>query len=186
LTNPIEGQALIFRLDGKAHASLLFGFFCPAKEDPVPRTERIRQSASGQLTWNEIQRFQNEGWKLSALEWERVVPEADTTIGHQPDHEDPPFGLRVAADSPTLVEDRTENETLLAMMELLIQDGPYSFIAEELNRRGFRTREGLKWSPVSVFEMLPRLIDAGPRILSSEPWRRRKQENLRSIRRPVV
>jgi len=152
----------------------------------VPRIERIRQPASSQLTWNKIQRFQNEGWKLTALEWERDVPEVGATVGHQPDHEEPPFGLRVAADSPTLVEDRNENETLLAMMELLIQDGPYSFIAEELNRRGFRTREGLKWSPVSVFEMLPRLIDAGPRILSSENWHRRKQEYQRTVHRPVV
>ncbi len=152
----------------------------------MPRTERIRQPASGQLTWDEIQRFQNEGWRLIALEWERDVPDAESTLGEERDHEDPPFGLRVAADSPTLVEDRTENETLLAMMELLIQDGPYSFIAEELNRRGFRTREGLKWSPVSVFEMLPRLIDAGPRILSSENWRRRKQEYQLKMHRPVV
>ena len=152
----------------------------------MPRTERIRQSASGQLNWDEIQRFQNEGWRLTSLEWEREVPEAEKTPGEEHDHEDPPFGLRVAVDSPTLVEDRNENETLLAMMELLIQDGPYSFIAEELNRRGFRTREGLKWSPVSVFEMLPRLIDAGPRILSSENWHRRKQEYQRTVHRPVV
>jgi hypothetical protein len=152
----------------------------------VRRTERIRQPASGQLTWDEIQRFQTEGWNLIALEWERNVPEVESASGEKRDHEDPPFGLRVAVDSPTLVEDRTENEAMLAMMELLIQDGPYSFIAEELNRRGFRTRDGLKWSPVSVFEMLPRLIDAGPRILSSENWRRRKQEQQRKMHRPVV
>ena len=85
----------------------------------------------------------------------------------------------MAEDCSTLVEDQTEKETLLAMMELLIQDGPYSFIADELNRRGFRTRQGAKWSPVSVFEMLPRLIDAGPRILSSENWQQRKREQER-------
>ena len=150
------------------------------------RTERIRQPASGQLTWDEIQKFQKEGWNLIALEWERNLPEGEIKTGEQRAHEDPPFGLRVAIDSPTLVEDRTENEAMVAMMELLIQDGPYSFIAEELNRRGFRTREGLKWSPVSVFEMLPRLIDAGPQILSSENWRRRKQEYQRKMQRPVV
>jgi hypothetical protein len=152
----------------------------------VSRTERIRQPASGQLTWDEIQKFQNEGWSLIALEWERDVPEGENTTSEGRDHEDPPFGLRVAMDSSTLVEDQTENEALVAMMELLIQDGPYSFIAEELNRRGFRTREGLKWSPVSVFEMLPRLIDVGPRILSSENWRRRKQEYQQKMHRPVV
>ena len=51
------------------------------------------------------------------------------------------------------------------MMELTIQDGPYSSIADELNRRGFRTREGVRWTPVSVFQMLPRLIEVGPEDL---------------------
>jgi hypothetical protein len=150
------------------------------------RTERTRQLASGHLTWDEIQKLQNEGWRLIALEWEREVPETEQTANQAPDHEEPPFGLRVASDSPTLVEDQRENEALLAMMELIIQDGPYSFIAEEMNRRGYRTREGLKWSPVSVFEMLPRLIDAGPRILSSENWQRRRQEYQQRSHPPVV
>ena len=162
----------------------LRGYFCASEEDRVRRTERIRQAASAKLTWDEIQRFQSQGWNLIALEWERNVPEGATSEARA--HEDPPFGLRVAMDSPTLEADRTENEALLAMMELLIQDGPYSSIAEELNRRGFRTREGLKWSPVSVFEMLPRLIDAGPQILSSENWQRRKQEYQRKMHPPVI
>jgi hypothetical protein len=154
------------------------------------RTERIRQSASGHLTWDEIQRLQNEGWRLIAAEWERDAPESEQAAKPQrddhEDHEDPPYGLRVAKDSPTLVEDPTENEALLAMMELIIQDGPYSFIAEEMNRRGYRTREGSKWTPVSVFEMLPRLIDAGPRILSSENWERRRQEYQQKMHPPVI
>jgi hypothetical protein len=150
------------------------------------RTERIRQSASSQLTWDEIQKLQNEGWRLIALEWEREVSASEKTADGEHDHEHPPFGLRVAQDCSTLVEDRSENDALIAMMELIIQDGPYSSVADELNRRGYRTREGLKWSPVSVFEMLPRLIDAGPRILSSENWRRRKQEYQRRTHPPVV
>jgi hypothetical protein len=150
------------------------------------RTERIRQSASGQLTWDEIQKLQGQGWKLIAIEWERDVIEGKESAGEEHDREYPPFGLRVADDCSALVEDRSENEALIAIMELVIQDGPYSSIAEELNRRGYRTREGLKWSPVSVFEMLPRLIDAGPRILSSENWRRRKQEYQRRTTPPVV
>jgi len=151
----------------------------------MPRTERIRQSASGHLKWDEIQRLQNEGWRLIAAEWERDVPESEPAKPAR-DHEDPPYGLRVATDSPTLVEDPTENEALLAMMELIIQDGPYSFIAEEMNRRGYRTREGSKWTPVSVFEMLPRLIDAGPRILSSENWQRRRQEYQQQKMHPPI
>jgi len=150
------------------------------------RTERIRQTASGQLTWDEIQKLQNQGWRLIALEWERDLPAGEIRAGEERDQEDPPFGLRIAPDCSTLIEDRSENEALLAMMELIIQDGPYSSIAEELNRRGYRTREGSKWTPVSVFEMLPRLIDAGPRILSSENWHRRKQEYNSRINPPVV
>jgi hypothetical protein len=150
------------------------------------RTERIRQSASGQLTWDEIQKLQNEGWRPIAIEWERDVPAGEIRASEEHDREEPPFGLRIAPDCSTLVEDGSENEALQAMMELIIQDGPYSSIAEELNRRGYRTREGLKWTPVSVFEMLPRLIDAGPRILSSENWHRRKQEYNRGINPPVV
>jgi hypothetical protein len=150
------------------------------------RTERIRQSASGQLTWDEMQKLQNQGWRLIAIEWERDVPAGEIKAGEERDQEDPPFGLRIAPDCSTLVEDRSENEALQAMMELIIQDGPYSSIAEELNRRGYRTREGAKWTPVSVFEMLPRLIDAGPRILSSENWYRRKQEYNRRINLPIV
>jgi hypothetical protein len=160
--------------------------FCVAKEEPMRRIERIRQSASGHLAWDEIQRLQNEGWRLIAVEWERDVPESEQTANPARDREDPPYGLRVANDSPTLMEDAAENEALVAMMELIIQDGPYSFIAEEMNRRGYRTREGSKWSPVSVFEMLPRLIDAGPRILSSENWQRRRQENQQRMHPPVV
>src|SRR5580700_6833968 len=102
------------------------------------RTERIRQPASGHLTWDEIQKLQNEGWSLIALEWERSVPQSEQIGSQARDHEDPPYGLRVANDSPTLVEDQRENEALLAMMELIIQDGPYPFIAEEMNRRGYR------------------------------------------------
>lgn len=140
------------------------------------RTERIRQSATDKPNWDTIQKFQSQGWKLVALEWERTVPEEEKP-SQALDHEPPPFGLHVSADCTTLIEDSSEKEILLTMMELIIQDGPYSGIAEELNRRGHRTREGAPWSPVSVFEMLPRLIDAGPSILSSENWRRRRQES---------
>jgi hypothetical protein len=61
-------------------------------------------------------------------------------------------------------------------MELTIQDGPYSGIAAELNRRGYRTRNGQAWTPISVFQMLPRLIEAGPGILNSDEWRQRRKK----------
>ena len=56
-----------------------------------------------------------------------------------------------------------------------MQDGPYSAIAEELNQRGYRTREGMKWTAVSVFQMLPRLIEVGPKIFSTREWQERRE-----------
>lgn len=139
------------------------------------RTERIRQAVAEPLSPGQIQKFENEGWKLVAVEWEREIREEPKAASLA--HHDPPFGLRVAADAPALEENPQETDILVAMMELIIQDGPYSAIAQELNRRGYRTRDGQGWTPVAVFELLPRLIDAGPRILSTEQWRRYRQEH---------
>jgi len=133
--------------------------------------ERIRESVSGPLNQAELQTRQAEGWKLVAVEWERE--RADVEPPPEPEAE-VPFGLKVSGDCAHLEEDPSEREVLVAMMELTIQDGPYSFIADELNRRGFRTREGVRWTPVSVFQMLPRLIEVGPQIFHSEEWQRRR------------
>ena len=149
----------------------------------MSRSERIRQAISGLINLDELKKFQSEGWKPVAVEWERELPEAEVGSAQSGLVEDPPFGLRVK-DSSTLEEDPRETETLVAMMDLIIQDGPYSFIAQELNRKGYRTRDGLKWTSVSVFQMLPRLIDAGPKIFSTDEWRR-KQESRRPQSRGV-
>lgn len=140
----------------------------------MPRTERLRQPVSGPLDTDELHKLEEQGWKLIAVEWERNVPGEEQAAAQTATLEDPPFGLRVK-DSSTLEQDPSESEVLVAMMDLIIQDGPYSFIAQELNRKGYRTREGSQWTPVSVFQMLPRLIDAGPKIFSTAEWRRRQE-----------
>jgi hypothetical protein len=134
--------------------------------------ERMRQTLPGTLNLDQLRDYEKQGWKAVAVEWEREAPQQA-----RPLTEEPPFGTRVAKDCRTLEEDAEETEVLATMMELIIQDGPYSFIAQELNRRGFLTRRGAKWNPISVFEMLPRLIEAGPKIFSGEEWRRRRQES---------
>jgi len=136
------------------------------------QTERIRQTISGRLTLEDLDKFQKQGWTATAIEWQREVPGAEAAPGI----EGPPYGLRVGDDCLKLEEDPEEAGVLVTMMELMIQDGPYSSIAQELNRRGYATREGSKWNPVSVFKMLPRLIEAGPKIFSSEEWQRRRQQ----------
>ena len=134
--------------------------------------ERIRETISGALDQDEIQGRQAAGWRLVAVEWERERADAES-VAPEPSA-DVPFGLRVSGDCAHLEENPGEREVLLAMMELTIQDGPYSSIADELNRRGFRTREGHRWTPVSVFQMLPRLIEVGPKIFHSEEWQKRR------------
>jgi hypothetical protein len=135
--------------------------------------ERTRQVISGEFGPEELQRRLEEGWKPVAIEWEReVAVEVKTLTAPAPEV---PFGLQVSGDCAHLEDNATEREVLFQIMELTIQDGPYSGIADELNRRGYRTRQGKKWTPVSVFQMLPRLIEAGPGILNSEEWQRRRQ-----------
>ncbi len=88
---------------------------------------------------------------------------------------DVPFGLQIAPETQRLEENPAEREILFQLMELIVQEGSYARIADEINRRGFRTRQGTKWTPVSVFEMLPRLIEVGPRVLQSSEWQKRRQ-----------
>ena len=137
---------------------------------PLKRTERVRQVVSGSLESNDLQKRTDEGWKLVAVEWERDVETPDDQLLTEV-----PFGLRIAPDGQRLEENPAEREVLLHLMELIVQEGSYAHIAEEINRRGFRTRQGAKWTPISVFEMLPRLIEVGPQLLRSADWQERRQ-----------
>jgi hypothetical protein len=135
----------------------------------MKKTERVRQLVSGSLAEAEIKEQSEKGWKLVAVEWEREV-EADE--GQLPG--DVPFGLRIVSETQRLEEDPGEREVLVQLMELLVQEGSYARVADEINRRGYRTRQGALWSPVSVFEMLPRLIEVGPYLFRSSEWQKRK------------
>ena len=137
----------------------------------MKRTERLRQAVSGSLDELGLKEQAEQGWKLVAVEWEREVESAEDSLPSEI-----PFGLRVSADTQRLEEDPDERELLYALMELIVQEGSYARIADEINRRGFRTRQGTRWSPVSVFEMLPRLIEVGPHVFQSDEWQKRRQQ----------
>jgi Recombinase len=137
----------------------------------MAKMERIRQDVEASFGPDDIARQAEQGWRLVAVEWERELPE---TEGGAKPPEEVPFGLQVAKDAARLEENPLEQEILTLMMELTIQDGPYNVIADELNRRGYRTRQGMRWTPVSVFQMLPRLIEVGPRIFSTQEWQERR------------
>ena len=145
----------------------------------MPKLERVREIVRDSLTAEYLKQRTDAGWKLVAVEWQREIEggleEAQRFI------EDVLFGLRVAADCQHLEEDPTERDILVLMMDLIVQDQPLSRVADGLNRAGFRTRQGSAWSPVSVFNMLPRLIEVGPHIFSSEEWMARRERLMRVV-----
>jgi hypothetical protein len=136
----------------------------------MKKTERLRQVVAGPPSPEALKQQIDKGWRLVAIEWEREVESTEAQLPA-----DVPFGLRIAPDTQRLEENPAEREILLQLMELIVQEGSYARIAEEINRRGFRTRQGAAWTPVSVFEMLPRLIEVGPHLFQSSEWQKRRQ-----------
>lgn len=145
----------------------------------MARIERIREIVTGAVDPADWKQKTDAGWKLVALEWRREIegeePELTTIM------EEVPYGLRVASDCQRLEEDPQERNILVQMMELIVQDLSVSEIASQLNRRGLRTRKNLPWSPVNVFNMLPRLIEVGPKIFSAEEWEGHRDRLMRSV-----
>jgi len=137
----------------------------------MKKTERVRQVVSGAPTEADLKQQAEKGWKLVAVEWEREVEASDSQLPG-----DIPFGLRIAPDSQRLEEDPLEREILVKLMELLVQEGSYARVASEINMRGYRTRQGSAWTPISVFEMLPRLIEVGPYLFRSSEWEKHKPQ----------
>ncbi len=136
--------------------------------------EHLREPVAAPPTPEEIRQRAEEGWRLTAVEWER---EADALTGDAGRlKEEIPFGLRVAEDCVHLEEDRVEKEALALMLEMIVADQPLSEIAAGLNREGYQTRLETDWTQIAVFNMLPRLIEVAPQIFSSEEWRLRRSE----------
>jgi hypothetical protein len=146
----------------------------------MAESEHIRESLQGPLDATYVKQREQAGWKLVAVEWERseaapAVPAVATPVEAPLSLVDAPFGLRVAGDCEHLEQNPTEMQFLLSMMELIIQDISLVKVAEELNRKGFRTRKGAEWGPVAVFNMLPRLIELTPQIFNNEEWLERRK-----------
>jgi len=130
----------------------------------------VCQVVSGPLGVEDLKHQTEKGWKLVAIEWEREVEAAEDQLPANV-----PFGLQIAPETQRLEENPAEREILFQLMELIVQEGSYARIADEINRREFRTRQGAEWSPVSVFEMLPRLIEVGPHVFQSSEWQKWRQ-----------
>ncbi len=78
-----------------------------------------------------------------------------------------------------LEDDPLEMQTLKFLAEMIVQDISFKSMAEALNIREYRTRDGRPWNAASVFRLTPRLIDVAPRILSGTEWETRKKQLTR-------
>jgi hypothetical protein len=136
--------------------------------------ERIRDVVSGPFSPDVIRQRMAAGWQMVSIEWRRELPDSEAPPEGGVFGEDIPYGLCISQDCKRLEVDPHENKVLLLMMDLLAQDFSYSAIVSDLNEKGFRTRDGRPWSRVAVFNMMPRLIEVGPRIFSSEEWEQRR------------
>jgi hypothetical protein len=142
--------------------------------------ERIRDVISGPFSPDIMRQRTAAGWQLVSIEWRRELP-ANEAPSEGAFNEEIPYGLRISDDCQRLEVDPHENAALVLMMELLVQDFPISSVASDLNEKGFRTRAGKPWNPVTVFNMLPRLIEVGPRLFSTDDWEARRQKFARFI-----
>ncbi len=109
-----------------------------------------------------------EGWRLRVVEWEQ--DSAAASLDGAGEVCDVPFGLEVVSGSLQLGQNPHEIAVLLAILEMIVKDQSVSVIAEELNRRSFKTRAGNPWTSSAVFDLLPRVIEMGPSLLRSPQW----------------
>ena len=143
----------------------------------MAKVERIREVVTGSVDLDYVRQKTEAGWKLVAMEWRREIPGDETNEAVL--MEEIPYGLRVAVDCSRLEEDPHERAVLVQMMELIVQDYSITLVAAELNKRSLRTRPGGPWTPISVFNMLPRLIEVGPNIFSTDDWEERRARLLK-------
>jgi hypothetical protein len=146
--------------------------------------ERVRDVVSGPYSPDVIQQRTAAGWQMVSIEWRRELPDSE----RPPEggfSEDIPYGLRISEDCRRLEPEPREHQVLMLMMELLVQDFSYSSIVSDLNEKGFRMRDGKPWSRGAVFNMVPRLIEVGPRFFSSNEWEKRRQR-FAKVKAPEV
>jgi hypothetical protein len=142
--------------------------------------ERIRDMISEPFSPEIIRQRTAAGWQMVSIEWRRELPDQEAPTEGTAFNEDIPFGLRISDDCKRLEVHPHEHQALMVMMEGLVQDFSYSAIVSDLNEKGLRQRGGRAWTRVAVFNMIPRLIEVGPRFFSSDEWDKRRQKFARA------
>jgi hypothetical protein len=145
----------------------------------MPKKECVRELLSALPTPEYLAQRTEAGWKLVALQWER---EAEAEGVEPPTYvEEIPYGLQVSEDCAGLVESPSETQAIILALDMIVEDHRLSRVADELNRRGYLTRAGEPWTPSALFNLLPRMIQVGPRVFASEEWMTRRQRLPKAV-----
>jgi hypothetical protein len=152
--------------------------------------ERLRDQVDQPVTLEYFQKRWADGWRVTAIEWQRDL--AGQPASHEPEPaagptplqpvQEPaeiPYGLRISGDCAALEANPDEMAVMMVILQEIVKDQPFSLIAGHLNRQRLKTRAGRDWTSADVFELMPRLIDAGPQLLKSSEWPARRLEVLR-------
>jgi hypothetical protein len=137
----------------------------------------VRDRVQHPVSLDYFQERLTAGWKIETIEWGKddgvVSPENATPVTASGD-EAAPYGLQVVAESLQLKQSPQEIAVLMTILEMVVLDKGAPAIADELNARGHRTRRGTSWTALAVFELLPRMIEMGPQLLTSVDWQARR------------
>jgi hypothetical protein len=143
----------------------------------MKKMEWIREGLSAWPSPEYLNQREAAGWRIVAVEWEREVQaEPAAAAAELAAGEEIPYGTRIAGDCLHLEDNPTEMQVLNYLAEMIVQDHSYKRMADLLNERAMRTREGKPWTALAVFKLTPRLIEVAPRILSGAEWENRKRQ----------
>ena len=142
----------------------------------MKKMEWIREGLSAWPSPEYLNQREAAGWRIVAVEWEREVQAEPTAAAEPAAAEEIPYGTRIAGDCLHLEDNPTEMQVLNYLAEMIVQDHSYKRMADLLNERAMRTREGKPWTALAVFKLTPRLMEVAPRILSSAEWENRKRQ----------
>ena len=138
--------------------------------------QSVRDFVSGEVSLEYFAKRFAEGWKMSSVEWFRESDEA-TVPSDSPhvlnERSSLPYGYRIT-DAGVVQENPLEATVLILILDQIVRERRIQEIATELNLQGYATRDGMPWSATDVFNLLPRLIEAGPSLLKSDAWRQRR------------
>jgi len=139
--------------------------------------QRSRDLISGQVTLEYFMQKMAEGWNLTAIEWVRETEDrpGSAELFHVAiDGEELPYGVQLAPDGLHLEQNPIEKTVLLMILEKIVREKRITEIASDLNTAGLKTRRGTEWTAPAVFDLLPRLVEMGPKLLNSREWQERR------------